>query len=222
MAQNSPRCVGGLGSPDGRSQLRVRIWGGDGTSHTIFGQWEKQHFQFGISGKKNEDDLYLAPWMVLHGFLQAEGRETRLFRWGTRGEWGLSGKLSPCWSADGRRVALLFARGGSGMRDWGSVEAIFRPTRGPRIQVLLPGQGTPPLTEVIAQLEAQGFLLSSVAKAPVRRSSRTVVQYGEGFEDVARRLARQLGDGRALEKLPHVENFDLVIRLGAAMPSLRP
>jgi hypothetical protein len=108
------------------------------------------------------------------------------------------------------------------MRDWGSVEAIFRPTRGPRVQVLLPGQGTPPLTEVITQLEAQGFLLSAVAKAPVRRPSRTVVQYGEGFEDVARRLARQLGDGRALEKLPHVENFDLVIRLGAAMPSLRP
>ncbi len=221
LAKNPPRCAGGMRSPDGRSQLRIRIFGGDGGSHQVFGGWEKQSYQFGIRGKKNEDDFYLTPWMVLHGFLQAEGRETRLVRWGTRGEWGLAGALSPCWSPDGRRVALLFARSGSGIRDWGSLEAIFRPTRGPRIQVLLPPRGTPPLSEVVAQIEAQGFLLSSLGKAAVRRPSRTVVQYGEGFAEVAQKLARQLGDGRALEKVSQVDNFDVVIRLGAAMPSLR-
>jgi hypothetical protein len=223
LEKNPTRCQGGPRSSDGQSTLRIAYKGGDTGNHRVLGSWEKESYTFGATGVKEDgNDMYVEPWIVIHGFMQTAGREAPLFRWGGRGDWGLSGAMIPCWSADNRRIAVVFARRGSGMRNAGSLEVMIRPIQGPRVQVVLPRAAAPPLAEVANHLEAAGFILSDWRKTRERRPHRLKLQNAAGMESASRLIAARFFDGASFEKLPSAENFDIVVSLGPPIPPLRP
>lgn len=227
LAQHPTTCQGGALSPDGKSTLKIALRGGDEARHRVVGKWNQQEYSFFVTGRKegeDSQDMYVTPWVALSLSIAQDGQDTPRLRWAGRGEWYLDGAVYPCWSPDGRRLAAVFARTGSGMRDSGSIAAYIMPTRGPRIQVMFPSARDAALSiaHTADQLEPSGFVLSSVESARGSKLSRHQIQAAAGFEEAARLIAARLPEGATIEPLKKSDRFDLVVQLARALPPFPP
>ncbi len=112
--KNPTKCLGGPRSPDGNYSLRMLLKSADG----IRGRWERQAYSF---QEKDEAPGEGTRWATLRILLEQQRKTLQIDKWATRADWRMEAVVIPCWSPDGKSLALVSFRNGVGMRDEGEV-----------------------------------------------------------------------------------------------------
>lgn len=188
--QHPTRCIGGRKSLDGKIELKIA------TSGTrLFIEQLPQGGQL-TSAYKGPNGL--ASGGATIEILLEEDRpdddplQRWLLRWKEESTYSFSAQVTPCWSPDGRRLALMIERHDGFFRDPGTRQLYLLPVRGPRVELRARRPRSPAVRAVALALDRAGFVVSRLAavKAPATTMVRTIPEFEELFPKLAELLGQ--------------------------------